>query len=386
MKNLITENIGMKIMSFLIAFLLWSYVIITENPMVAREIKTAVEVTNLDSERFFLSSSLPEAKVRYRAHRRLILSGKFEGEIVTMINLAGKKEGDHSVKVSINVPPGLEVLSVEPQSINISIGKSISKILPVTPHLTLSGTDLYYDPPEILPPRVEIRGRKDLVDQATETRVFLEISKPGDFTLNLPIVLLNSDKKQVEEGLSINPAFTKVSYSVKPKPEKTVPVFAGLTGKLPDNLMLKELILEPKETVLKATPAELEKIVSISTEVIDLTGLSQSLKIKKVLIYPAGISIRHKEVTVTLKIVQTMIRKKLLLSLKASQPGYSFFPGPTVEVEIEGRSLDFTDRLRTIEIDSTSGILDSVKSFFNNLNASLLSIKPEDINLIKEGE
>ncbi|MDD2716224.1 MAG: CdaR family protein [Candidatus Wallbacteria bacterium] len=386
MKNLFRENIGLKIVSFLIAFFLWAYVVITENPLVNREVKITLQATNFDQNIYFMNSPLPEIKIRYQARRRQVLEAEIEKNVTAQINLKGLNEGEYDLKISANVPAGLEIISFNPSSVRVSLGKLEIKNLSPTPHMTLGNQELYLEKMEINPKTIAIKGKKDVLEQIHDAVIFIEAQSQGNFNLPLKVYLLDNDKNKIESGVIVSPPMLQVVYTVKTLPEKKVRVTPDFKGSLAQNFLLKETILEPDTVAIKAIPELLDKISEVRTEPIDLSNVSQSLKIKSNLIPPdQNITLQPKEAMVTLKIVQKMTRKTITVLLVA-EPGYTIQPKCTVEAEIECADLSNLQDPVTLEVTADAVPEGLIQNYFSGKNCTLLKLRPEKISITKQGE
>jgi YbbR domain-containing protein len=169
----LTSNLGTKLISVVIAIVLWFVVLGSRNVEATKDIPLEV-VTPAD---LVVSNDIPD-KVSFRlsgpkAFLRSVLDRREEP---VRVNLAGAKPGLVTYRFfsdNIRVPIGVKVLGINPTAILIKLETVKHKEVPV--HVELQGV-----PPEgykltqvkIRPETVKIRGAETRVDSIAELKTF----------------------------------------------------------------------------------------------------------------------------------------------------------------------------------------------------------------------
>src|SRR3954468_23792299 len=168
--NLATANLGTKVISVMIAIVLWIIVLGSRNVEVVKEVPlevitaTDVVASNEVPERIQFRLSGPKAFLRAVSDRR---------EEPIRVNLTSAKPG-HLVTYnffsnSIRVPIGVKVLSINPAALLIKLEYVKRRDVPVrvdTRGVVPEGFKLVK--PEVKPPTVRIKGAESRVDSLGE--------------------------------------------------------------------------------------------------------------------------------------------------------------------------------------------------------------------------
>ncbi|MBI5102808.1 MAG: hypothetical protein HZB33_13375 [Nitrospirae bacterium] len=136
MKNLVTNNPGLKISALLISILLWFFVTSTGQSEMVFEIP--VEFKNIPAGLGIAGSSNRTATVNVRGQERLMKNIK-ASSIRVSVDLSKAKKGDgifYVNKEDIKLPYNMTVSSVTPSSLKIKMDETVSAVVPVVPVIT----------------------------------------------------------------------------------------------------------------------------------------------------------------------------------------------------------------------------------------------------------
>lgn len=168
-RNLFLLNLGLKLISVVIAILLWGIVLGSRNVEVTKEVPLEITTppdvvpANEIPDKIAFRLSGPKAFLRSILDRR---------EEPIRVNLAGAKPATVTYRFfsdNIRVPIGVKVLSINPAAISIKLEYLKRKDIPV--HLEVRGTlpDGYrVTQAEVKPNLVRIKGPESRVDALTE--------------------------------------------------------------------------------------------------------------------------------------------------------------------------------------------------------------------------
>ncbi|MDX9715573.1 MAG: CdaR family protein [Dissulfurispiraceae bacterium] len=135
MKKLFTDNIGLKVVSALLAVFLWFFV--TYRGQSEMVVEAPVEFKNVPKAAEILKQSLKDVRLNIRAQEN-VLKDIRPMDIRVLVDLAGLSRGDHTLyfdKSSVAAPRGVEVLRIDPASVRVTLDESVRKSVPVKPYI-----------------------------------------------------------------------------------------------------------------------------------------------------------------------------------------------------------------------------------------------------------
>lgn len=272
------NNIFIKILAFILATILWLYVMNEENPPLETSLTVPLETRNLAAN--LLVIDLPDAiKVRVRGPRSLI-AGLLPRDIKPYVDVKDLEEGKHPLNVAVHLPPSLELVEVNPERVTLNLDLSAQKQMAVSLRLTGStGPNIVVGKTGIDPAQVMVSGAKTFVDAVDRVVATVDMTgKTKEFTTEAPLVFYARDGRQIER-LTAKPDRVKVSTVLKQVTDKKVVEVKTLVyGELPAGVTLTRISGEPGKVELQGNPEVLAKIESIYTEPINIGGISKNVK------------------------------------------------------------------------------------------------------------
>jgi YbbR domain-containing protein len=175
----IFHNLGLKIISLLIATGLW--LAVSSEPPSEVAFNVAIVFQNMPEDLEISSESIPSAQVRVRGPERLVRRLQ-ASDIHEEIDLTGMKPGERTFdlnKSQVSLPDKLQAVQIVPSQIHLLFDKRVSRMVPVRPRVT--GTFVTgYSIAQIKsdPQNVEIIGPKKSVD-AVESAITDPIDVSG---------------------------------------------------------------------------------------------------------------------------------------------------------------------------------------------------------------
>ncbi len=211
LRHLLMNNLGIKVLSFVLAFLLWYLAAGQEKTEVS--LIVPVELSNIPDNVALEGSSLEFVHVRIRGSRS-ILQDLSPQQLRANLDLRDIKTGDSFVAVSgrdINLPPGVDLVNVSPPYLHIKA--ATRRLVPVKVTLRgrpAEGYELVKATPT--PSQIYIIGDPQRVNDAREVHT-LPIGLKGakqSFTVKADLMPLASDVRLME----LKP--TEVSVEIRP--------------------------------------------------------------------------------------------------------------------------------------------------------------------------
>jgi YbbR domain-containing protein len=195
------SNLGLKLLSLFLAILVWGVVLGSKVEEVVKEVPIEFQV----AQDLMVSNQVPDRVIFRlsgpRAFTRSVLNR--QGERIRY-NLTGMKAGNLSLQVlsdSIYLPPGVEVLSITPNVLQVKLEEIRSKLVDVS-------VEFRGEPPRgfklkstrVVPSQVKIRGPKSKLTGLRDLKAMPfdlnEVQKSGDYPLQFE---LNQERIEIDD-------------------------------------------------------------------------------------------------------------------------------------------------------------------------------------------
>jgi YbbR domain-containing protein len=171
-KRYVLRNFGLKVLSLLLAALLWFFISRDEEPAEVA-LRAPIVFQHVPSQVEISSESIPEAQIRVRGPERVIRQLQ-ANQVHAEIDLAGASAGDRTYELTsrqVRHPRDVTVVQVLPSQLHLTFDTPSSREVEIHPRVT--GT--FADGEQIVkveadPPRITVTGPKhhvDRIDSAT---------------------------------------------------------------------------------------------------------------------------------------------------------------------------------------------------------------------------
>ncbi|HWR44441.1 CdaR family protein [Sporomusa sp.] len=272
-----TKNFTPKILAIILAIVLWLYVMNEQNPPIESSFTIPLEVRNAATS-YVVVDAPDTVRVKIRGPRSIV-AGVLNKDLKAYIDVKGLTEGRHNLKVSAALPSSLEVVEVNPDTVQFKLDTTVSRQVPVEVKLTgAAAKGAVVGKVAASYEQVTIEGPKNTV--ATVEKVIASVDLGGkntEFTVGAPLVPVTREGKEVE-GLTIYPEKTGVAVSVTAGINKKVVDVKPVTqGELPAGLVIKSIVTKPEKIeVRETTPGKgVDRVEAIYTEPLNLTDISK---------------------------------------------------------------------------------------------------------------
>lgn len=305
-----TQDLPWKIISVVLASLLWIFVINTQNPIQPQEIsgikisidgleqleQAGYELTNRNeilSQNFRVVVSGQRSETDKLVRNSQLIVAKVDiADYIDDLKLDSEpKNIIYHVSISSDIN-GVTIKERKPQVSMLIIEKRNTKEQKVTYEIDESITKKYTllgdQKPVINPEKITISGTKSDIDRVSEAKVFItaENFSEEDLVNELPIRLLDADGNEVT-GLEISSETAEVKLPIGS--EKIVPLKADLQGKLQQGYELVNTLISPSSVTIIGKAEVLDKISEIKLQPIDLTNLIKKDSIEVDMLLPEGV-------------------------------------------------------------------------------------------------
>ncbi|MCL1809085.1 MAG: CdaR family protein [Clostridiales bacterium] len=282
-----------KVLSLLIAIVLWAYVIAVENPPTTERIANIpVELRNVG----MLTQNGLAILEGENAMVEVVVTGtrsdisKYKDQVGATANVFGYGIGENYVTVEVLMPAQLSRPEVRPSRILVNIENLVSVYRPVS--LTFTGEAEPGTEPgnlTVQPEQIEVKGPKSLVESVAYVGVevdYSEISRMGS-TLTCVASALDADGNVVPK---VELSSETVSVKATMFNTKTVPLSVDITGEV-SGIFEVTGIEVPPTIKIRGPRNSLAEIASVKGEPIDISSVDTTSELRIHPVLPDGVEI-----------------------------------------------------------------------------------------------
>jgi diadenylate cyclase len=292
----VLSDLGLFLVSFLLALTTWAFVIQETNPIQEMRITDIpLQVTEVPPNTQLLTDVPDEIAAVVRAPNAM-LNSLAPSSFQAQVSLLGLEPGLHRLPVTVQsgVEP-VQIRRVEPQTVDVQLAEIVTRSLPV--EVMTSGEEILSpaleigSSPVVTPSQVLVSGAAPTV--ARIDRVLAEIAVPeATGTIERPATVraVDQDGEQVT-GVNLEPDQVIVGVTVAQQSgARTMGVRVVTEGELPDGYRLARITVEPDQVTLLGTPEQLDEIGNvITTFPVDMTQAVDDFSVQVPLDLPPNI-------------------------------------------------------------------------------------------------
>lgn len=309
---MLNSNTFYKIISVLVAIVLWAYVLQVTDPM-KEQTFTDVPIQLLNEESLttrglaLSGEAVYTVDVKIRA-KRADLGNITAGDIIANADLFGYSLGKNYIPVTVSAPEGVTILEVKPVKINVVIEELIEVAKPIR----VSFLGQFEDGIEAgqvttQPEEVQVSGAKSEVSAVAYVKVEVNTSKLTSerSTIQAKAVAVNSAGDVVQ---NVRLSASYVDVTARLFEVKEVPLSVEITGEVAPIYEVTNLDL-PDSVKIKGTREALAAVTGLSGAAIDISSVSSTSKIPLDIPLPEGVEFANGyealSVDITIKPVAT---------------------------------------------------------------------------------
>ena len=274
MKKSLTNNIGLKLLAFIFAFMLWLLVVNIDDP---------VDTKTFDSIPVTIEHALDgtdTVSVTVSATRSVLEKISAENIVATADMRELYLESQIPIEITI---PGyeFETASASPRNVQVKIEQNKSDTFPITVTTTGTVRDGYVlGNVQADPERVTVNGPESVIDQIS--KVVAEVNVSGlssDSSIDAVLTYYDEDNNEISaEQLANNLGTTGVKVNVTLYHTARIPVTVDTSEvTAADGYSISEVTWTPEEIQLAGEEEVLDalKEIRIPADAIDITSISQ---------------------------------------------------------------------------------------------------------------
>ena len=298
-----------KILCFVISFMLWIYVFITLNPVLTTKVyNIPVNIIN--------SLSLKKNGLIVLPNQKFTVNLTVEGnasdiynlkpdnfEVFLDLSLYDLDKGENIVRSYIrSIPSNITVAKPSDLDIKILIDEFVEKRVPVDKLIEKHNTQGFYSfEPIITPEYVIVSGASKFVNEVDKAFVAARVDDlKQDTYQNLKVKFLSRDGKEINEFLDIYPDVVEMYIMVRAM--KDVEVDVSFVNNIPEGYKLESIDIIPKQIKIIGTEDSISNIYKVSSDNVDLSKITENSILEVPLKISSGIETIDNKKSVTVKV------------------------------------------------------------------------------------
>lgn len=386
--------IGYKVLAILLAMVIWAYVTVRDNPLDEGTFAVPVELRNLD-ETLVTPETSYQVQVRVQGAANIIgeLSSR---DFTAYVDLSGMRAGEGSPRVQVDLPPDVSLVSLSPESIDLTLEAKVSETFAVVANVSGEPAENYTALLENLllsPQEVSLSASASMIEQVGSVVVNADISDlESSYNRNLPVEVLDQNGNNITREFTILPESVNLVVNVLyEEPEATVAVRANLLGEPAEGYQISYTLTEPNTVRAFGDLATLGTLYYLLTEPIDISGISRTTSYSVDIEHDSNISLAQETVTVTVRVepVATQTYTRNLLHTQNVAEGLEcLLPDEVIEIEVAGpdTAMQGLDETRIVPYVDCAGITEPGDyelpvSFSLPANIDLVRATPETVTV-----
>ena len=311
-----SRNTTLKIISIAFSIMFWFYVMGDINPEVTTAIENLpVELLNVaelsESGLVIVGQTDFTAQVKITGRRNDVYKVSSEA-IKISADTRGFQAGINSIPLEISVPASVRLSDFAPKQIKLELDRVVQKPKPVQILRVNRPLDGFTtEPPQVEPREVLVTGPESFVNAVEKVMGEIDIGGlTAPVSRNVALRAMDGDGKEVG-GVSLGQAYAEVYLPVYRF--GSLPVVPDLLGEAAEGYRVVAVEVEPRTVYLQGDQTALDALEAISTEQLDISGISQSLETTVGLVVPEGLTAPYQTEPLKLTVRVEAVRTKELV-------------------------------------------------------------------------
>lgn len=385
------NNFWYKLAALALALLLWFYVMQTQNNVADLSLTVPLEYRNLQAG-LVVTNEPVQVRVRVQGSGSgTAISAK---DMQAYVDLGAVAAGKTEVTVQVVAPNSYDVVSVSPGQVSLEIEQEESKQLPVEVKMefatALPQGKRVLDP-VLTPAEILIFGAESRLNNISRVVVTANITNPSENYLGaVPVQIFDKNDKVINEYFRLNPSVVDVSIPIVDEaPTKRVTVTVPTTGSVAEGYHIDRIVTNPEIITVSGEYDVLEKVSTIYTEPVNISGADGNLALRQKLTLPEGITLNGTaEVSVTVEISRQAENETKTFSdvpVKPIHLGEGLVANITpdkINVTVQGAK----ERINALKSEDIAVQTDLTGTAAGNLQVEIKVVLPEGVQLVSQSE
>lgn len=258
MDKWLTNNNVSKLIALFFSIILWAMVhidsgtpVTTTTVVNTKAIDVQIQVTGFDSDQYVLYDLEPSKVKLEVSGKRLNITTNFS-DYKVKLDLKNIEPGTYTLPLTEELPAGVQLVSMDPAFVKVTIEAKATKEVPVTIVTTgapKEGLDLG-SPVIVDEGKIQVTLPESEMDQLSKVQGTIDVSGLNDSVKGKSVKLIAYDKQGNEMvNAEISPGSVEVDIPLN-KIYKTIPFEISQTGQLPEGYVLSGIKLNVEGVAL----------------------------------------------------------------------------------------------------------------------------------------
>lgn len=330
------------VLSLAMSIALWFYVTVQDNPVVEQLFDVPINYTNLQ-DGMAISDKVETARVRISGNAN-IMDEITVSNIDISADLAGLDLGSHTVRLKVDLPGGVQLVSIDHNEVMLIIERLAETQKPVKVYM--AGTDVADGftalDPVLMPEVVVLSGSSDKLALVDSVYVSVDIGGADEnYRTVLPVNVVDANGNSLLSWVTPQPAAVDVLVPVvSDLPSKVVPVRVTISGAPAAGYMVSRIVIDPAVATVYAPQNVLDSLDYVYTSAVNIGGATNNVKDDVTLLSVDGATIDASAkfgVVVVVERQRTVTLHDVTVSLSRANSNYDYqLETNTVDVTVRG--------------------------------------------------
>lgn len=288
--QVLSRRFWMKLLSLLLAILLWNYVVSSDTSLTRT--KTLTNVNGYISGQSTLSTyglallsdpaeQLENITVRMEVAQS-VYSQVSEDNVQVVADLSSvRRSGTQEVPLKATSSYG-RVTSILPETVSLTFEPLDSRLIPVNVELTGErDEDSWYNIGRTNPSAVTVSGAASVVRSISQARVYSDVTGASESYVRAePYVLLDGEGNEIAQDRLTRSA-SSITVTTDVYPTRDIPISTEIEevvrGRVAEGYTISEISIQPEFVTVAADQGLLDGISELLIEPVNVEGQSQSM-------------------------------------------------------------------------------------------------------------
>ena len=286
--RLFSNNLGLKLMSLLLAILLWNYVVLSDTSITRA--KTLYNITGYISGQSTLNAyglallndpteMLSDIAVTIEAPQADYAHVSADNVQVTLDLSNVRSAGTREVPFRATTYYG-KVVNISPESIKLTFETLDSRTVAVNPVISGEAEDYWYSISRTNPSLLTVSGASSTVQSIITAQVNVDVTGiVSSTTPSLPYVLLDASGETVPQTM-LNRSTSSISVNLDVYPSREIPISTELSsiisGQPAPGYVVQSVSVQPETVSVAAERELLDSLEKLVVEPVSVDDASQS--------------------------------------------------------------------------------------------------------------
>lgn len=390
MNEFFQRNLTLKVISMLLAILLWVYVSNVQNP-IRQRVFNSIPLTYIGLGEQLSVVKMPESVTVQVQGNEGQINSLAAKDLIAYVDLKGVGSGTNNIDAKVSVPAGVQVIRINPGRVPVTIDAlQIKQVAVKVKYTGKLARDFQAMEPVIKPQKVVLRGPQQQLQDIQEVYVTVDLKNASKNILEtLPVQFGEAKDGRGYSNVTTQPGVVEVLIPVtETLPTKNVAIKPVFKGQPASGYRVEGVVSAPDYVTIVGPSQELERIAFLETTEIDLSGKNKNFRQEVNLKIPKGIRLAKGERPIVIVQIGSETKVETLqgvpVEIKNAAPNNQVTINPLqVDVSWSGKA----DPELSLWVDVANlppGVHDLVVQTKHHPDMQVLRIVPEHISVTVE--